>query len=541
MNSAMVEEVNGGFMRKLIALLLSTGLLVGCTSPTDSGEDSADLQDSQEMPADPDVGQAFLDYECDTPEIDGYGRIHDELWQSYWPDCPVDKTSPAEALPLAELSADAEACKIEDVSISRQKYQAISVGFPLLTKPWVRKAGTYKVLIVPVEFEDISGNYEVSSYLQPQIDRFNAFYENFSRGQLAFDWKVYAEWITLPNKSTDFPQDDELSSQTHSAEHTTQKAAFYDSVIEATDPIVDYSDADIVFFMLPTKKLPFIEFNINQGESWYKGGPGGIATQEGPLWAVYAYGEGRAYNDFKDGIWVWWAHEVGHEFGLPDINWHSVTFRNHDTIVGGSVSEYDIMAAWMGPDRILNTWSMFTMGWLQDSEVHCATPETFLEGSYELFPASANSGALSSLMFKLSETEMLVVESRRLSEFALNEAEDWRARQGILVYHIDTTLGNGENFMTLLAPEGRKHVYIETPKHGIQANLDAILYEGNSISVAGLKFEVNSATFDHDVVSVSKDASGTGTDKTVCVTPENADFSEFHGWYCPLKLSDFGS
>jgi len=534
-------------MKKLFALAVSTlFILTGCATGTEFGEVSSAIKDSQEMQteetqAESDSTQAFLEYECDSPDVDDYGRLHDELWQSYWPDCPVDKTSPTKALPLVELSTDAEACKVEDVSIPRQKYDSIAVGFPLLTKPWVRKAGTYKVLVVPIEFADVSGTYEVASYLQPQIDKFNAFYENFSRGQLAFDWVVYEEWITLPKNSTDFPQDEELSSQTHSAEHTAQKGDFYDVVIEVTDPIVDYSDADIVFFMLPTKKLPFIEFNINQGEGWYKGGPGGIETEEGKLWAVYAYGEGRAYNEFKDGVWVWWVHEVGHEFGLPDINWHSVTFRNYETIVGGSVSDYDIMAAWMGPDRILSTWSMFTMGWLPDSEVHCATPDTFVEGSYELFPASANTGQLSSLMFKLSETEMLVVESRRLSEFALDEAEDWRARQGVLVYHIDTTLGHGENFMTLLAPEGRKHVYIETPKNGIQANLDAILYEGNSISVAGLRIEVNSATSDRDMVSISKDASAVGTSNAICITPENADFSEFERWYCPLEVTDFGS
>lgn len=51
----MVEGVNGGIMRKLIALLLSTGLLVGCTSTSEFGEVSSAIQDSQEMQAESDT------------------------------------------------------------------------------------------------------------------------------------------------------------------------------------------------------------------------------------------------------------------------------------------------------------------------------------------------------------------------------------------------------------------------------------------------------------------------------------------------------
>ena len=58
----------GGIMRKLIALLLSTGLLVGCTSTAEPIEVSSSIQDSQEMKAETDSTQQELESEVTDTE-----------------------------------------------------------------------------------------------------------------------------------------------------------------------------------------------------------------------------------------------------------------------------------------------------------------------------------------------------------------------------------------------------------------------------------------------------------------------------------------
>ena len=106
----------------------------------------------------------------------------------------------------------------------------------------------------------------------------------------------------------------------------------------------------------------------------------------------------------------------------------------------------------------------------------------------------------------------------------------------MIVYHLDTNIGHGEGPMALLAPAGRTLI------DGLSGNLvdptlDATLYEGNSIEIAGYRIEVNEARATSDVISITKIEDWVpGSEPTyVCHTKENRDLLATTTTTCPIS------
>ena len=69
------KEFSMTLLRKLVALLLSAGLLVGCTSTTEPVEVSSAIEDSQEMKAETDSTEQELESEVTDTDTEG---VHSE-------------------------------------------------------------------------------------------------------------------------------------------------------------------------------------------------------------------------------------------------------------------------------------------------------------------------------------------------------------------------------------------------------------------------------------------------------------------------------
>jgi hypothetical protein len=143
--------------------------------------------------------------------------------------------------------------------------------------------------------------------------------------------------------------------------------------------------------------------------------------------------------------------------------------------------------------------------------------------------------SLKSVIVKLSDNTALVIESRRKTDLETQVGN--RSRDGVLVYHVDTSIGHGEGPLTLLAPHGRTLVRSQiTPGADAGPNLDAILYEGNSVEIAGYKVTVNEHKEHSDVISISRVPDfHPGSDPTyVCFTKENRVMTLDYPLSCPI-------
>ena len=160
------------------------------------------------------------------------------------------------------------------------------------------------------------------------------------------------------------------------------------------------------------------------------------------------------------------------------------------------------MSTQYGSSRTMTSWLRWVAGWLKDEQVLCATKEAITDNYYELSPINKLNAGVESLVIKLNESKVLVVESRRFDPSF--DIDTGNSKDGVLVYLVDALLGTGEGNQRLLSPRDLSNYIYEEKLWWDWREIDAILFQGDSVVYEGLKIEVFYSGKDSDIVRVSK-------------------------------------
>ena len=446
------------------------------------------------------------------------------LTRSY--DCATDRTATSPALPAVVTSNALEPCMIVDQSREGASPDGMKVGFPRSTTKW--PDGPKKVLLVAFDFPDIKDPIDPLELLSEDVAMFKEYMDVFTRGKVSFDVYIHPERITLLEPSSKFSQSEAQQNTSQWGDANVSAVDyFYTQAIRAMDPVIDFTGHDMVLFIPPRHQEVFAEFNLWPPHS------NTYPTNEDPIVRGFTPGGGYHFREDND-LWFFWAHESLHYFRLPDLYWHDQnSVKGTENTFSGAFKEFDIMDGKF--TRTLNSYLMWLANWTLEGEQVCLNSSNFQDSSYELFSVSNKDDSLKSVMVRLSDSELLVVESRRNSKF---DRIGNRANEGVLVYIVNSSIGNGEGAITVIAPEGRTFIWDRMPGGNGTEMLDAFLYEGNKIEIAGYKIEVNRAYKSSDIVSISKLpgwVSGSEP-KYVCVTRENRQLDNRERVDCPLRF-----
>lgn len=384
-------------------------------------------------------------------------------------------------------SAEVTTCKIREDSLQRRQYGHLSSGFPLLQNNF-RNEGTFLVSLVPIDFDDLPGDSEFRARIDDQMQLVSDWYAMVSDGRVVIEWKVHDDWIRVPGMSTDFTLD-----RSRSDDDRLALAA-----IEASDPFVDYTGVQAVNFLLPAGQTFMAEgvqgfLHSNFGYSKHR-------TDEG-LISNYTLA-GKYFTAPYRNLWSYWAHEMGHMFGMPDLyhigsqwwNGQDLPYNNYP------FSGYDMMSSQDGPSRTLSSWVRFVFGWLDDSQVYCRAAPSIDNLQVSLVPLDDSAPGFKSIVITTGKNSAVVIDSRRPNEKfdcpgTGTPTTSWSGRTGALVYEIDLRLGHGEGFAKPVVPTGRAMERLETCGTGPQLN--ALLRPGDSVTVQGLTItSVASGEFD---------------------------------------------
>jgi hypothetical protein len=184
---------------------------------------------------------------------------------------------------------------------------------------------------------------------------------------------------------------------------------------------------------------------------------------------------------------------------MPDLYDHAAQHEGKQLEIPiGPFSGYDMMSSQDGPSRTINSWSRFIMGWLDPQEIYCQNFDDFESSTFDLNPIDNEINGHKAVFIKLSETSALVIESRRHTDY---DVETYKSRDGVIVFTVDTTLGHGQGYLALQVPEGRSLVAAGT--YGYERQLDAVLYEGDSVTYQGITVFVDEIG-EKDRVSIIK-------------------------------------
>lgn len=469
-------------MRKLIALLLSTGLLVGCASTNEFGEVSSAIQDSQEMQAETDTSQPSV--EADEPSQEEQAERAEST------PAPINYE-------LASELVDDEICKLEEDSYPRRTWSDVPASaFPLNTYgATVSQFGTAKVKVVFLEWEDLRGTQEDYDYHVEELNKANDFYRVVSEGKFGFEISFEQEWILVDGSYQDSYFTDEMTDAGHNSASRIQQRI--DKFIAATDDKVDYSDVDVLFFGLP-RAATVIEsggLHIFGDGGWVFGN-----TQEGAILNIFAFGERVLNHIGQNQGWAWFAHEFGHVLKMPDLRDVSQGMTP-DMFQNNPMYGFDNMDNQDSGSQGLSGWMKWLQGWLDDSQVTCIDATTINKEFYKLDEANIVGGENEMLVIRLSDTQALIVESRRWdSRFDRTISH---SRDGVIVYRLDTTRGHEEGPLRLLSPRDITQYLSQENVWPDWRVLDVIMFQGDSVSFDGITVQVERLSDEGDVVLIT--------------------------------------
>jgi len=365
------------------------------------------------------------------------------------------------------------------------------------------------VSVVAVDFDEYTGENTSLADEYAQVLRFTKFYETISRGDVTFTIDFPMQWFRMPGPL-------EKYEQLYVSDYNDVLA---NDAVLVSDPIVDFSDTDLLIVVLPDK-TPLVAGITPRGPQEHAGflrvealpGQGFEASAEGQI--PNYMGTGYYFDLPRRPSWAGYAHEAGHMFNLPDWYLGGQSAREGSAqqievtdIPIGPMGSWSMMSIQDGPSQTLEAWSRWLMGWLHDDEIACFELPQLLDGpefDVELAPLDLYEGGTKAVIVRTGRSTALVIESRRAigpdSEIAIWETVG-RDPRGLIVYEVDTTYGGQEGALFVQPPAGKSFQYFDWHPRTQQKQVDALFNLGDQLDFEGLSVELRYSG-DRDIVRI---------------------------------------
>lgn len=360
---------------------------------------------------------------------------------------------PKSTLSNPSLFSNHEPCRIADGDPALSNMTA---GFPIPSGR-IDLAKGARIKVLGVDFADkLGGTTSPQAASESRTSAVEKFWKAQSTVPVSFDWSWNSDWMHLPGTIKSYGLG---GSFFEGKFNPAQYFGFVRNVIALADPFTDFSGINFLFITFPP--------GITNDEigTFLVHTQGSYSTGEGTIFNLIVAGGDYANADT-------YIHEFGHALGLTDIR---------DTQdVGNQKSDgmyYDIMNNPLYPELLV--WHRFLLGFLEDQQIHCITsPEPSI---HLLEPVAANTRGVKGLIVPISNTEAIVVESRRSIGFdsALSNRNDL---VGVVVYTLNTKI-----------PYRRSPVRVEK-----------VLKNNEGFTLGGITISVIETGSNGDVVKIEK-------------------------------------
>ena len=356
-------------------------------------------------------------------------------------------------------------CQLLDQTNNR----SLQVGFPKATGR-LPSNGLIRALIIPVDFADVQGIGNPENVFTAMTDGMNEFYFHVSANRVKFEFTTLRSWVRMP-----------VSSSYHGLGIWSKgdSAGYWKLALKTADPLVDFSLFDVVYVLSP-KEIP--SSSIAYGPAGPMLPNNGLTTNDGPVMNISLSGA-DAWRNGSSGPWKWISHETGHLFGLHDLYTTDVA----------TYGQWDLMADnWSQGVIELNSWNRYLLDWLSDSQVVCLDAANVSSAGSEVLldPIERNNSLTKSVVIKISNSKIVVVESRRNEGFDVIDSSN----EGVLIYTVDMNIETQKGGWNIQRRPG-----------SVSTNFkDAALRAGEKIVTNGVTIEVLARDANGDRVKISK-------------------------------------
>ncbi|ALV50357.1 peptidase M6 [Streptomyces sp. 4F] len=356
-----------------------------------------------------------------------------------------------------------------------------SEGLDTWNAAYPRPAGRLDAVMVFLSFPD---SHPLTSPDELAADHFpmtSRFFERSSYGKFSLRAHPVKRWIRMPRPSTAYAIQRDWT--------VAHRAAYLRDALAASDPHVDYSAYDIVYFVADPD-APGVDSDATK-----------VVNLDRPMRADGADIR-RVVTVFEnhppDRLVL--AHETGHVFDLPDLYHRPVDGKGDwDTHVG----DWDLMGSQFALAPDLFGWHKWKLGWLEPQQVRCVQGGDPVRLTLEPLgagPGTPVTGAAGAPSFGLgSGTKLAVVrtgaDSALVFEVRGPFGNDRAAcRSGVLVYRVSSGTRSGRGPVEVIDAHPRTEACWEDSVYPPLA--DAPVAVGESFTVPGesVRVEVEGRT-----------------------------------------------
>jgi M6 family metalloprotease-like protein len=295
----------------------------------------------------------------------------------------------------------------------------MSEGVPTSTG-YARSTGTVRALNLMVDFSDAPGEGRALDRYAEFFPQTEKWFRTSSYGRLDYRPETpVRDWLRMPKSFAEYGIE-------RGAPFEPGYRKLVQDLVAAADPKVDFRSYDLLNVLVTPNAGPSaldtvlsVTFAGNQEAPVADGVPVANAS------FVYSRQDDGS-GSYDDTGYRVLPHENGHVFGLPDL---------YTQEGGGAVGHWDIMSEDWGANNDLLGWHKWKLGWLDPSQVHCASAPGTTE--YTLTPL-ARRGGDKLVVLPLSGTSGYAVELRT------REGNDETVcRPGVLIYKVDADVDTG--------------------------------------------------------------------------------------------------
>ncbi len=331
--------------------------------------------------------------------------------------------------PKESTEKDNYQTRVEDLSSCQLKEKqnfsgAGSKGFPL--QSYMPATGKVKIAIIPVDFQSAPGQFDPGKAFEDDLLEIPRWGEFFSRGKLKYEAKLASpSWLRAPKDADWYVC---LQCQKGAKMEKQSQAVALQELITLADSQFDFSNTNFVYFVFPE------EAEAKFGSSMY-GRNMPISTNEGTQ-TVSIYGEmgGSVVKTDRTKIWDHLIHEILHYQG----------FIGHGPINGADLG---IMQQQWGASKAVTSWEAFLVGWFGKSEIVCIDSKSISENLYVTLSSIDTFGSEPvSLMIKLSEDELIVIEKRQNGVFTdFSKSQSFKDLNNFTAYVVNVNKASYRN------------------------------------------------------------------------------------------------
>jgi hypothetical protein len=346
-----------------------------------------------------------------------------------------------------------ENCRLNDARTFKAAGDWQAITYPATPSNGFTNSGAIDIAVVFVDFPDVPGGSAELSEHVASIKKSAEWYSWFSQGSVKYNLRIADRWVRAPKNS-------EYYYWLHPGKPGVQLMSDTDisaSYRSLAGSVVDTSGVTSVWAVLPKAVT-----KIDEGFA-YRAFPG-----------VFSIGS-DSYRA-RTPIWQHFVHETLHSHGA----------------LGHSPKNAQIGLFWNtgSAGATLNSWDAMTFGWMKQENIYCVTKDNVKPESLTLVPLEREQVGLRSIVIKLSDYEVLVIESHRKDRWS----DRWpTGTTGVSVMRVDTRKDTvfdiGSSTGTYLVP-AREH------------SLD-FLKVGQTFATDGIRISVV-ATGDNDRIKIDR-------------------------------------